>query len=291
MSPIPNIRDFGSTQREDEFLNSASMLIRHQKPKIRKSLHSFMKTLFITTAITLLACALLHAEGDPFAPIGPNENPGRHIPKVARIQIEFIEVPHEDLTRILNEDDSGVADSSQMRKVVHELVERNRAKIIDTQVIQARSGEVARARSTHPTENDLIRNANEGGEEGADPAPNVDAPIAAAFEAPPVISFTEITPTIRVEGKTINLAFRSELVTHGGNSIWRETKDENGKINKTKFPNLYKLSIENELTFITGQTQLVAVLSPQDNQGNTNTESKVMVFVKCTILPVGKMIQ
>jgi len=73
-------------------------------------------------------------EHDPFDPM-------IDVPKMVRVQFEHIEVSHKDLTRLMMEDSSVVSDAKPLRMKVQELVEKDKAKVFETQILVCRSGQ------------------------------------------------------------------------------------------------------------------------------------------------------
>ena len=63
-----------------------------------------------------------------------------------------------------------------------------------------------------------------------------------------------------------------------------ETKDALGNVSKIEMPEFYKLSVSTSITCIDEQYNLVAVLSPKDQDGVTDFSRKVIAFVRADIL-------
>ena len=77
-------------------------------------------------------------------------------PKLFRVQVEYVELSHETLTDLLFLADPPSADATPLRKQVQELVKKGEAKVMETMILDARSGEKALAESInefiYPTE-------------------------------------------------------------------------------------------------------------------------------------------
>ncbi len=56
-----------------------------------------------------------------------------------------------------------------------------------------------------------------------------------------------------------------------------------GNVSKIEMPQMYKLSVQTAITCLDGQYNLIAALSPKDQDGVTDLTRKVMVFVKCDV--------
>lgn len=101
-----------------------------------------------------------------------------------------------------------------------------------------------------------------------------------------VRSTLEIEPTLDADESMIDLRFLPEFIWHTGDRAWNERKDELGNVTKVTMPDFYKISVNTSITCITGQYVMVGVVSPKDEAGEVDMERKVMVFVKCKVLPI-----
>lgn len=224
-------------------------------------------------------------EHDPFDPM-------LDVPKLVRVQMEHIEVAHKDLTRLMMEDKAVKSDAKELRMKVQELVEKDAAKVFETQILVCRSGQKCTTESIHefmyPTEYEPPNPppSNDGKEKGDVPPPSVPSSIATptVFETKNIGSTMEIEPTIGDDDQTIDLRFLPELTWHTGDTVWSERKDEKGNVTKVAMPDFYKLSINTSITCITGQYVMVGVLSPKDEKGEVDRDRKIMIFVKCDVL-------
>jgi len=144
----------------------------------------------VISTLALLALALSspaqNATPD-FDPLGEHDN----LPRQIRIQVEFIEVTHEmfsDLT--LGKKTS--ANDAELRKTLGELVKKGEAKIVETMMCVARSGQKATTESIrefiYPTEYEPAETPNKvvtekDGEKTEAPAPDLaHGPTPTAFE-------------------------------------------------------------------------------------------------------------
>jgi hypothetical protein len=220
---------------------------------------------------------------DPF-------DPTLSAPKMLRVQVEFIEMAHKDLTRLMMEDKSETADATALRMKLQEMVDSEKAKILDTQVMVARSGQKGTVEAIHefmyPTEYEppTLPKAPDGEKQVPDFPVTPSNPTA--FETKNVGSTLEIEPTLGSDDKLIDLRFLPELTWHAGDNVWSEIKDPLGNVTKVSMPDFYKVSINTSITCIDGQYMMVGVVSPKDQAGETDPEQKVMIFVKCKVLPV-----
>ena len=215
-------------------------------------------------------------------------------PKIVQVQVEFVEMSHEALTKLLFMAKPGSANATKLRQQVQDMVAKNEAKVLETQIVCARSGQKATTEAIHefiyPCEADvpMMPTPVDGGKSPTKvPLPtNVLPFIPSSFETRNVGSTIEIEPTIDEEGDLIDLRFIPELVWHSGNTTWLEHKDGMGNVNKIETPDFCTLRINTQLTCKDGQYMLAGTLSPKDSKGEIDLTRKVMIFVKCDILTV-----
>ncbi len=222
------------------------------------------------------------------------------VPKVIQVQVEWIEISHEQLTKLLFMRPKGTADATGLRKEAQALVTAGSGKILDTQIITGRSGEKANVESVH----ELIYPTAFEPAEGPNSVTAPDKPEVAnpenfkslaglitphtptEFEKRNAGSTLEIEPATDDSGKIIELRFAPDLVWHTGNTVWQERKDILGNPLKMEVPEFYSLRSVTALTMKDGAYSLAAVLSPKDQDGHADLDRKVMMFVKCDVLAV-----
>jgi hypothetical protein len=220
---------------------------------------------------------------DPFDPM-------IDAPKMIRVQVEHIELPHKDLTRLLMEDKAVTADATELRMKLQELVEKDEAKIFDTQIVVGRSGQKSTIESIHefmyPTEYESVNppQPNSGKEKYTPPSICSNPVTPTAYETKNLGSMLEAEPTIGEDERIIDLRFLPELIWHTGDTVWYERKDELGNVTKVAMPDFYKLSINTSITCVAGQYIMAGVLSPKDEKGGVDRNRKIMIFVKCDVL-------
>lgn len=221
------------------------------------------------------------AEYDPFDPM-------IDAPKMIRVQVEHIELSHKDLTRLMMEDSAVTADAKALRMKVQELVEKDGAKVIDTQIVLGRSGQ----KQTSESRQEFIYPAEyepPGSEDIAEKLAKLGAlpfnlASPTAFETRNLGSSLESEPTLGSDDKIIDLRLLTELEWHTGNTVWNEVKDTQGNAYKVTMPDFYSLITTTHITCISGQYVLVGALSPKNSEGKLDADRKVMVFLKCDVL-------
>lgn len=233
----------------------------------------------------------LAEEPDPF-------DPDQNLPRQVQVQVEFVDMSHEALTKLLFLAKPATSDATDLRKQVQDMVSKNEAKVLETQIAIARTGQKATTESIHefiyPTEHEPPRMPQPAGQganaAGASGASNLQFPeipsYPAAFETRNVGSTLEIEPTVGADNQIVELRFVPELIWHPGNTMWAEAKDSLGNNFKYSMPDFYTIRLNTAFTCISGQYTLAGVVSPKDDKGETDMTRKVMVFVKCDVLVV-----
>ncbi len=256
---------------------------------MKSAILPFLSAAVLLTSITMGTRA---QEADPaFDPLGVHT----HLPKLIRTQVEFIEVPHTTLTRLLSQPDTST-NHTRLRAILADLAARGEATVVETLLVTARSGQKATSESIqesiYPTEYEPPEMWNRPDPNARDEA---GAQIAigqtigytpSAFETRNVGSTLEIEPTLDESSTIIDLRFVPEITYHTGNETWAEWIDERGDAS-VRMPTFYTLRINTSLTLMAGQPLLAAALSPKNEDGVTDPTRKLMVFVRCDVLTVG----
>ncbi|MCX6865976.1 MAG: hypothetical protein NTV46_07105 [Verrucomicrobia bacterium] len=264
-----------------------------------------MKRSWIATGLTLAGCGffLLAQNPDPVPPAsgkspGTSDSPAATdpcaspapSPKLAQVQVEYIELSHESLTKLLFLARPASADATKLREQLQQMVTNNDAEVLETQILVVRSGMKATTESIHefiyPTEYEPPALP---GSFPSEPANNEKLPsscMPTAFETRNLGSTLEIELTIGYDGRLIDLRLVPELVWHTGDTVWGEGKDARGMPFKIAMPDFYTLRLNTSLICINGQYMLASVQSPKDAKGEVDMTRKVMIFVKCDVLSV-----
>lgn len=243
----------------------------------------------LLTASLLKAMEPVPAPGEPAAPSGKSSG-------LVRVQVEFIELPHETLTELLFLSEPASSNATELRKKVQDLVRKKEATVIETQIVTGRDGEKASTESIqekiYPTEYEPPELPGSFGPRTltpqTSPVPQVDpAPIVAtptAFDTRNCGNTLEVEPILLDEGKLIRLHLVPEMVWHTGNTVWQDLKDGLGNLSNIQMPDFYSLRLNTTITCPNRQYVLAAALSPKNDKGEVDSSRKVMVFVKCEVL-------
>jgi hypothetical protein len=226
---------------------------------------------------------------DPFA----QSNQAPSLPKMIQVQVEFIELPHKALTKLLFLADPKTSDGTALRKKLQEMVEKDEAEVLETQVVVGKNGQKATNESIHefiyPTEYQPpgLPENNSGSAPDASPKTSIapgEVALPTAFGTRNLGSTLEVEGKLSHDNKFVELRFVPELVWHTGNTEWLESKDALGNVSKVQMPDFYTIRTNTSVTCVPGQYQMVSVLSPKDSKGELDQTRKVMVFVKCDIV-------
>jgi hypothetical protein len=243
----------------------------------------------------LLLAAVTVPQAQQATPQAPPEEPvADH--KLIRVQVEFIDVAHQQLTELMFGDHTSTNDT-ELRKKVGELVAKHEATVVETMICTAKCAQKATAESIqefiYPTEYEpaavpVSEKTNAAGEKTvAYDKDLATGPTPSAWDTRNVGSTLEVEPNLSADGKLIDLRLVPEIVYNTGNFTWTEWHDQRGNAD-IKMPLFYTLRINAAVFAVPGQQLLVAALSPKGPDGNTDFTRKVMVFVKCDVFTPGK---
>jgi hypothetical protein len=235
-------------------------------------------------------------EVDPFA--DPPENTDEPPPtiKLVQVQVEFVGMSHEALTKFHFLAKPKTADATALRQQVQDMVSKNEAKVLETQMLTTRSGQRTTSEAIqefiYPTAFTPMTQQERDEQASVSEMPQIGSPVCfnpttpSAFETRNIGSQLEVEPTVSEDDKIVDVQCTPELMWHTGENIWHQGKDSMGNPFKQSMPNLYTIHLQLSLTCISGQYTLAGVVSPKDDKGNTDLTRKVLVFVKCDVLEV-----
>lgn len=207
---------------------------------------------------------------------------------------------HEKLTELMFLSEPASSDATSLRKQVAEMVKVKEAKVLETAMVVARSGEKAATDSTsefiYPTDyhpGTIAEHLHLGGLDGDEAnaeslgralSSAITPQFPTAFQTRNLGTALEVAPNIGGESdRDIDINLAPEIVWHTGNTVWLETKDGLGNTHRVEMPQVYSLEVRTAITCIDGQYNLIAIQSPKDQNGRTDFTRKVMVFVRCDV--------
>lgn len=209
-------------------------------------------------------------------------------PKLIQVQVEYVELNHEPLTKLLFGSKPTDSNATKLREQVQEMVSRNEAKVLETLIATVRTGRKTTSESNqeliYPTAYEAA-SCSYGGD--GKMSEQIYPPAPSSFQTRDLGSTLEvIEPSVNSEDRSVELTINPELVWHTGNVTWHEGKDPAGNSYRVQMPDIYTLRLHTELTCVSGQYNFVGVHSPRNDKGEADMSRKLMVFVKCDVLQV-----
>lgn len=250
-----------------------------------------MKSTILSLAIlaSLLATLITQSQTNGDDEILPEIQ--ANLPRMIRVQAEFIEMPEPIYTKLMSQPRTSANDTA-LRAECAELIAAGTASVLESLCFTALPGQAATSESIaeyiYPTEYEpgqIPEKVN-----GEDPPQNTawgSPPTPSAFDTKNTGSTFEVEAQIDANDGIVELRFTPTLVYHVGNENWGAEKisGASGPIEMAKF---YVLSVRTGASVIPGQPTMIAALSPENEQGFTDSSRKVMVFIRADILVVGK---
>lgn len=253
---------------------------------------------FLISIIGTFSLAGLLAQETDFNPLG-RDVPIERMEKQLRIQVEWIELSHADFTALMEEKDPlkpslrKSSNNGPLREKLGKMVAEDKAEIIDTAVVLARSGQRAKVESVREviyateyippgaTDNDKEKN-----ESKADAKVSV-LPTAAAFETRNVGTTLEVDPVLGADEHTVDLSLSPEIVYHVGQEEYGIYKEGESEV-VAKMPLFYTMKLTTQVTMIVGEYLFAGVQSPVDEETmKVDRGRKIMVFLKVDLLYSG----
>jgi len=248
-----------------------------------------LSSVVLCTLSTPNATAQSPTSDGSFDPLGENHD----LPVLFRVQAEFIEVSHTALTELLAKPRTS-ANDTDLRAACAELVKKNEAQILETAIVNAKSGHKTTAESIteyiYPTEweppyTSEIHDKKDGKTEITETGNG--APLGTTFDTKNLGCTLEIEPNVGENDKIIDLRISPELIYLDGHSHWGTWESDEHKV-EVKAPNFFVLRLSTGITLVSGQPQLVAAMSPKDQFGKVHQDRKIMMFVRADTITVGR---
>lgn len=255
-----------------------------------------LRSLLLLLTLSPLVQTAISQETE-FNPLG-RVVPVEELPRLVRIQVEWIELPHLKMTELLKEESerkgpSGLlsTDGGPLRKKLETLIGKGEARVIETSLVHCRSGQKATVESI--TEHIYPTEYEPGGmvvvPAGKDEKPKEISklPLATAFETRNLGVTVEIEPTIGEDDQLIDLRILPELVYLIGKSEYGSHKEGESEVT-VEMPTVYKLAVNTSATLLSGQQLFLAAQTPVNLEtGKPHPDLRAMVFVKADVCYVG----
>lgn len=260
-----------------------------------------MKAWISTSLVGMIAAFSLAetlAQETEFNPLG-RDVPIERMEKQLRIQVEWIELSHSDFTALMEEKDPvklsfrKSSDNGPLREKLKKLIEEDKAEIIDTAIVMARSGQRAKVESIkeviYATEYipPGAKKTDKKESESKVEAESSVLPTPAAFETRNVGTTLEVDPILGADEITVDLSLSPEIVYHAGQEEYGVYKEGEGEV-VAKMPLFYTMKLTTQVTMLAGEYLFAGVQSPFNEKSmEVDRERKVMVFIKADILYLG----
>ena len=227
-------------------------------------------------AIVCLPCGLAQ---NPDVPEPP--------PTTIQTQVEFIEVTQERYTALLAGNHT-TGNDGELRQQLAAMVTKGEAEVVETMVCIAKNCEKATVESItefiYPTEFEPPEMPLIAGSKGVDEA---TGPIPAAWDTRNLGSTLEVEAVLYEDTGAVDMRFAAEVVRHVKNWVWYEWNGKHGA-SPAQMPVFTVLSCSQSVFVMPGQPLLAAALTPKGPDGMADASRKIMVFVKCELIPPGK---
>lgn len=247
-----------------------------------------MKATILTLGVfaTILATLFTRSQtaNADFDPLGEIND----LPKLIRVQAEFIEMPHATYTQLMAKPRTGANDTALRARCAKRIAAED-AGILETMGVTVLPGYSATAESVaeyiYPTEYEPgeIPTKVTGNPQKSWASP----PLPTAFDVRNTDSTFEVEAMIDQNNQFVEIRFTPDLVYHIKNINWGAEKID-GAAGPVEMAHFYSLSVKTGTTLMTGQPTMVAALSPKDDKGITDPSRKVMVFLRAEVLTVGQ---
>ena len=224
---------------------------------------------------------------DPFANVPANAVLEEAGVRQVKLSLEYIEMPLEVMGELLG-DEALMKDDEKMRTKVGELMKSGKASLTDLQLLVMRSGTKATSESIrefiYPTEYEPAELPSKVslGKKDQSVLDFATGPSPTAFETRNLGSTIEAEAVIMDEDQTLQVKLAPEIVYHVGNIVWTEWNGKTGPAH-IQMPTMYSMRFSTSFYLKTGRSQLVASLSPKNEEGQVDRSRKVLVFAKAVI--------
>lgn len=267
--------------------------------------------------LALLAAIPVHGQDDPYKKPEPTEKKKDHFVKVEQpveeegevavgILVEYIQVDHRIANKMIRQYASQAANLQPMRDELETMLDEGTAELIETDWVQARSGQRAKTESIteriYPTEYDPPEIPNQAGgvlnpSEGTDEtdAPEIPTTVSdrspfpmtaatpTAFEHRNVGSTLEVDPVIGADRRVIDLNLAPELVQEIGMTYFsrEEIIESNYGVDHMGMPLFYTMKATTQISIVPGNYALLSIEKPHDQP-----DKRIFMLVRADLIPV-----
>jgi hypothetical protein len=201
-------------------------------------------------------------------------------------QVEFIEVTQNRYTALLAGKHTTGNDDA-LRQKLAAMATKGEAEVVETMVCMARDRQKATAESItefiYPTEYEPPELPSDAGSKGAD---EPTGPAPSAWDTRHLGSTLEVEPTLDEDTGAVDIRFVADVVRHVKNWVWLEWNGKHGA-SHVQMPVFHALRCNQSVVVMPGQPLLAATLTPKGQDGMPDASRKIMVFVKCDLIPPG----
>lgn len=221
-------------------------------------------------------------------PSGPAQEPDAEPlpPPMIQTQVEFIELTQVRYTALLAGNHTTSNDGA-LRKTVAAMVTKGDAEVVETMVCTTQNYHTVRVESVtefiYPTEFEPPELPPNAGSAGTD---EPTGPVPTAWDQRPLGSILEVEPILDQDTGVLDVRFVAEVVRHVKNWIWLEWNGKHGT-SHIQTPVFHTLRCGQSVFVMPGQPLLAATLTPKGQDGMPDATRKILVFLKCVVIPPG----
>lgn len=241
----------------------------------------------IAACLWLSLFTVAHGQAKPFEVESGDESGARM--KQIRVQVEFIDVSHEQFTELMF-GPKPPANDGDLRQQVARLIKDGQAKLMETCMLVCRSGEKATLESIreeiYPTEYQPPGRPcgnPSNGRLASDPPMNPAFRAPTAFETRNTGVTFEVEPLLESDG-TIDLRLSPEIVNRLRLETWMEHVDQWGD-GSIRMPIYESWRFNTSVSVAPGKFELITALTPKTNAPAPAVTRKILVFVRADVLP------
>lgn len=204
------------------------------------------------------------------------------------ILVEFIEVSHPDFSDWMLENRI-TGDGTPLRREVQTWIRREKATILNSVLVTARSGQRAKVESIHehiyPTEFTPQAIPNTLTQAGKSEVPTTGI-SPTAFEQRNLGVTLEVDPVLGNDNLTIDLNLAPEMVQLEGFTTW-PNEDVDPKY-RAEVPVFYSMKTTTQVTTLDGRYALLSTLRPLESADPERPDALVLLFVRADVGSMGE---